>query len=208
VRAGLRRTLSARGWRILGTVLAALVAAHLLDPWAQQHLRMDGVYERDWGRLLRVLGYAPTWLLIAALFWLEGRTRDPADGAAGTSTARAVVLAMIVGGLGSELLKLLIRRERPVDGGTEYLFRSFGDAPLSTRRLGMPSGHTMVAFAGAAALAQRFPRAAPVLFAAAAGCGLTRVLAQAHYLSDVVAAGIGGTASGWWAARPANRGGK
>ncbi len=37
-------------------------------------------------------------------------------------------------------------------------------------------------------------RAAPVLLALAAGCGLTRVFAHAHFLSDVVVGAIGG---GW-----------
>jgi hypothetical protein len=58
----------------------------------------------------------------------------------------------------------------------------------------------MVAFAGAAALGRRFPRAAPILYGLAAGCGLTRVFAQAHFLSDEVAAGFGGTVTGRWVA--------
>jgi membrane-associated phospholipid phosphatase len=54
--------------------------------------------------------------------------------------------------------------------------------------MGLPSSHTLVAFAGAFALARLFPRARWVFYALAAGCGLTRVMATAHYLSDTVVA--------------------
>jgi membrane-associated phospholipid phosphatase len=189
--------------RVAALVLAAaasIALAQLLDPWAHRVLHVADVYEKDWGRLLRIMGFAPTWLAIAVAVWLEERSRRRTDGPPAAATLQAVVLAVIVGGLGSELLKLLIRRERPAGDGMAYSFRAFADDPFSTSRLGMPSGHTMVAFAGAAALGRRFPRAAPILYGLAAGCGLTRVFAQAHFLSDVVAAGLGGTVTGRWVA--------
>lgn len=186
---------------LVAAAAAALLIAHLLDAWAFRALHLDGVYERDWGRLLRVMGFAPTWLAVAAALWLEERAAPRRAHASPDAGAAAVLLAVIVGGLGAELLKLLIRRERPAGDATTYAFRAFADQPFSTSRLGMPSGHTMVAFAGAAALGRRFPRAAPILFGLAAGCGLTRVMAQAHFLSDVVAAGLGGTGVGQWVAR-------
>ena len=41
-------------------------------------------------------------------------------------------------------------------------------------------------------LARLYPRAPWVFFVLAAGCGITRILARAHFLSDVVlAAGLG-----------------
>lgn len=193
--------ISRQGWTLLAVAGLALAAAHVLDWLVYPGLHVDGVNERDWGRLLRVMGYAPTWLAMAGAFWLEGRGSGTPAGDDSRATARAILLAVIVGGLAAEALKLLIRRERPNAEAGSYIFRGFADDPLSTRNLGMPSSHAMVAFAGAAALARRYPRAAPVLYGLAAGCGVTRVLAQAHFLSDVVAAAIGGTAAGWWAHR-------
>ena len=189
--------------RVATLVVAAAVSillAQLLDPWAHRVLHVADVYEKDWGRLLRIMGFAPTWLVIAVAVWLEERSSPSPDGPPAGATLQAVVLAVIVGGLGSELLKLLIRRERPAGDAMTYTFRAFADNPFSTSRLGMPSGHTMVAFAGAAALGRRFPRAAPILYGLAAGCGLTRLFAQAHFLSDVVVAGLGGTVTGRWVA--------
>ena len=195
---GNRSSRRALPW-LAGAVLL-LVAAHLLDRWAFAALAYNGVYEHDWGRLLRIMGFAPTWLLAAAALWLEGRGGSDGAGPRLRATAGTVVIAVALGGLGAEALKLLIRRERP-DGSGLYLFRSFTDHPFSTGRLGMPSSHTMVAFAGAAVLARRFPRAAPILYGLAAGCGLTRLMAQAHFLSDVVAGALGGAAAGRWTSR-------
>ena len=50
----------------------------------------------------------------------------------------------------------------------------------------------MVAFAGAGMASYLFPRTWPAWMSLAAGCAFTRVAAQAHFLSDVMLAGIGG----------------
>jgi membrane-associated phospholipid phosphatase len=60
----------------------------------------------------------------------------------------------------------------------------------------MPSGHTAVAFGAAAMLCRLHPSAWPVWLAIATGCGVTRILARAHYLSDVVAGAFVGLAAG------------
>jgi undecaprenyl-diphosphatase len=57
-----------------------------------------------------------------------------------------------------------------------------------------PSGHAMSAFALSGALSAMYPKGRPVFFVAAAVCGLTRILDNQHYLSDVVAGGV----LGWW----------
>lgn len=190
--------------RRLAVVLVAgagIAGAHLLDGWAYQHLAWPAAGDRDWGRLLRVLGFAPTWLVLALLLWLEGRSRPQGSGRPLISSARAVVAAVVVGGIMSEVAKLLIGRERPNVAGGLYQFRTFDLDSLNTASFGMPSGHTMVAFSGAGALSRRYPRLAPVLLALAAGCGLTRVFAQAHFLSDVVA----GAVAGGWISGPITR---
>ncbi|HET9133530.1 MAG TPA: phosphatase PAP2 family protein [Gemmatimonadales bacterium] len=163
----------------LGLVIIAL--AHILDPWAYEHLRKQGVYDKDFGRMLRVIGYLPLWLLMGLALWLETRDRR-----------RALLLALVpgLGGLMAEVLKLLFRRERPGPHDGEYYFRSFLDQPWSTKALGLPSSHAMVAFSGAWVLCRLYPKASPVWVALALGCGITRVQAGAHFLSDVAVAAI------------------
>ena len=170
------------GWAVFAAAVAT-TAALLLDPWTWHHLRMPAVYDRDWGRLFRVFGTLYFWGPLAIAVWLEGRPR-----------AWLLVLGPLLAGGGAELIKILVRRERPAlhDGG--YVFRAFADRPFDTHDIGFPSSHVMVAFAGAAGLARLFPRTAPVASLLAAGCGLSRVLAQAHFASDVMAGGIAGWA--------------
>jgi membrane-associated phospholipid phosphatase len=115
----------------------------------------------------------------------------------GNRAGGLLLLAPALGGLVAELAKLGFRRVRPGEIPGEYVFRALGDRPFYSGGLGLPSSHTLVAFSGAAILARLFPRAAPVWFLLAAGCGFTRVEAGAHYVSDVVVAGILGWSVGW-----------
>lgn len=168
-------------WLLVSAV--AIVAAHLLDETAWRLVRLPTVYDKDWGRLLRSMGFLPTWLLVALAFWLQ--VGDQALRRRGTLL---LVLGPTAGGVAAELLKLLFRRLRPDPELFGYAFRSFADGPLSNRGMGLPSSHTLVAFAGAFALARLFPRARWVFYTLAAGCGLSRVMATAHFLSDTVVA--------------------
>lgn len=165
--------------RFVVIAVAATIVAHLLDPWAWQHLRNSAVYERDWGRALRVMGYLPIWLVLAAALWLHTGDRR-----------RAVGLAFVpaLGGLIAEVIKLVVRRERPNLHDGEYVFRQFTDHLLSSKAMGVPSSHAVVAFAAAWVLCRYYPRASAIWLVLAVGCALTRVLAGAHFLSDVVIA--------------------
>lgn len=170
-------------FRVLVIATAVIAVAHLLDPWAWAHLRVPEVYERDWGRLLRVVGYLPAWLVLALALWLHTRDRR---------RATWLALTPALGGLLAEVLKLLLRRERPNlhDGG--YAFRPFSDQLFSSKALGLPSSHALVAFAGTFLLCRLYPRATPVWLALGVGCGLSRVFAGAHFISDIAVAGVAG----------------
>jgi membrane-associated phospholipid phosphatase len=191
----------ARGAIVRDVLIAmVLIALSLLaDGWVAEHVRYDHVYETDWGRMLRTFGYLPLWLLAAIALALEDRgSREwwrRAALMAGAPTAAGIV---------GELLKITVRRLRPPDDGSAYHFRALSDHPFSSRGFGFPSSHAIVAFSAAAILARLFPRARVVWYATAIGCAVSRLLAHAHYLSDVVAAacvGIGMAALLWrWGA--------
>jgi membrane-associated phospholipid phosphatase len=179
---------------LLAAAAAAVIVAHLLDPLAFRYVRLEAVYEADWGRMLRVMGFVPLWLAAAVALALHDRTPV-------TRFFRArsglLLLGAGVSGIAAELLKLLVRRLRPGEFG-EYAFRPFAERTFSTGGLGMPSSHALVAFGAAAVLSRIFPRAWPVWWFLAWGCGLSRVAAGAHFFSDIVVAALVGWVMGAW----------
>lgn len=189
---------------MLSVIAMSLIAAHLLDAAAWEYLRDARVNEREWGRLLRSVGYVPTWIIGTAALWLASRSSQPtpphneAPSADGHSarlrlTAGVLLFAPPVAGGIAEVVKIAVRRQRPGAETVDYVFRPYDVDFWSTRGLGFASSHTAVAFAAAAVLARAFPATRPVWYLLATGCALTRVLAGAHYLSDTVAA----AAIGW-----------
>jgi len=165
---------------------AAIVVAHLLDGVAFMHLRLDDVYGEDWGRLLRVMGFLPLWLLAGIALMLEQRT--PRRRLL-RSHGALLIAGATLGGIAAELTKILVRRLRPGELG-EYVFRPWSHRTFSSGGLGMPSSHALVAFGAAAVLSRIFPRAWWIWWGLAWGCGFTRVAAGAHFLSDVVTAAV------------------
>lgn len=189
--------------RLRGVAQFAIISAIVfaialtLDGWAATHVRSDTARYEDWHRLLRIAGYLPSWVLIATIFLLIDRS-DGASTPAPRPWLRGayLLLSVLSAGLVAEALKLLLRRERPHELA-EYVFRSFWDRPLSTVNLGLPSSHSLVAFAGAFALCRLVPAGCPVWVLFAAGCGLTRLLDGGHFLSDVALGAVAGYAVAW-----------
>ena len=182
-------------------LVLALLPLHLLDRSAFFALYREGIERHDWYQLLRIIGDMRTWLVVAVC-WFAATRRGAIDRA--LRQGLSIVLGAIAGGAGAELLKLIIGRERPavlVEGGREFqgyvfkawdlgggVFGGFSDGS----NLGLPSSHTAVAFAGAAAVARLLPDARLVLIVLAAGCGLSRLLHGAHFLTDVWAGALVG----------------
>jgi membrane-associated phospholipid phosphatase len=172
-----------RFWVFAGV---GIVLAHILDPLAFHHLRIENVYGQDWGRMLRVMGFVPLWIAAGAALMLHERTpwRRIVRSRGGL-----IIAGSIVGGIAAEVVKLIIRRRRPGEFG-DYVFRPFTDRILHSGGLGMPSSHALVAFGAAAVLARLYPRARIIWWGLAWGCALSRVAAGAHFLSDVVGAAV------------------
>jgi len=177
-------------------IVLSMVFATGLDPLIEQwgnthgHLR----YNSDLLRLLRVAGYAPAWLAIAVCLMLTDRR---ARLARWWDRGALVVLSVFFTATSAEIIKLIVRRERPhnaLDHGLFFSFRSYLDAPLSSSGIGFPSSHAAVAFGGAFMLARVTPATWPVVVLWASACAATRVLSGAHYLSDAVGAAIVGYA--------------
>ncbi|HVZ49889.1 MAG TPA: phosphatase PAP2 family protein [Gemmatimonadaceae bacterium] len=194
---------------LLAFAAVAFFVPMLADRWAYDHLHMADVYDRDWGRFLRELGWFPTWIAVSLGMWLATRRAATAGAASPDATTEAVAMraspraaaylftAPAVSGIVCEILKLLIRRERPETGAGDYVFRAWSERTFSTAGLATPSSHTMVSFAAATALARIFPGTGGLWYLLATGTAITRVLAHAHFVSDVALGALLGWSVGW-----------
>ncbi|MFT4974843.1 MAG: membrane-associated phospholipid phosphatase [Myxococcota bacterium] len=159
-------------------MVAAVGAAHLLDPWGLG-LHNPDARSHDWHRLLRVCGSLLTWLAVGLGLWLHDRSGRRAG---------MLVLSASLSGLAAEVLKVVLRRVRPVSVWEGYAFEPWAGEWWSTAGLGLPSSHAAVAFGAGWAMVRLSPRGGWVVLALAVGCGLTRVIDRAHFISDVVMA--------------------
>lgn len=185
---GRRRLIALAGITLLA--LAGLLVFTLVDRSLYLSLRCSEIPNRDWYRLLRVLGYLPTWILISALV-VAVRRAGPRAASAVLGWLPAVAAAL--SGAGAEILKLIFARERPTAEGA-YVFRPLFSGFRDGSGLGLPSSHAAVAFGGAFMLARLHPATRGPALLLAAGCGLTRLIAGAHFASDVFVAGVVGWA--------------
>ncbi|RMF87105.1 MAG: phosphatase PAP2 family protein [Nitrospirae bacterium] len=136
----------------------------------------------------------------AAIAWYGGRGwlgRDPAALQVAANVTEAALLAVAA----TEVVKVAVGRERPA--GDLENDRRLHPGNTAGRRNSFPSGHTALAFATAAAL-QEAPLPASTRAAAYGLAGLTawsRLHDERHWLSDVVAGGLLGWATGRYVAR-------
>src|SRR5438270_11691543 len=127
-------------------------------------------------------GWAFAGLWLAALDGRRGRH------AALASTAAAAVATYV----SQKMLKPIFRRNRP--WFTREAAKVVGG---KTPDHSFPSGHTAASFAAATALSMAYPRARPGLYLSAVAVGLSRIHLGHHFLSDVAAGAVIGTAIGW-----------
>ena len=105
-----RAPLAVRAAVALAITLACLVIPALGDQWAYAHLHQARLYDLDWAMALRSAGTLYVWIPVALIIWLVQRERDAA---AAKRRALLVIGSPVLAGLLCEVMKLLIRRERP-----------------------------------------------------------------------------------------------
>jgi len=186
-------------WVRAAFALVVLFALALLaDRWVFHHVTRPDVYDRGWTRMFRMAGYFPLWALVGLGLILHDWAPRSLQ-TLRTAARRGLLLlwSAALGGIAAELLKIVLRRERPGPNDGAWVFRPWSDRPFSTAQLGLPSSEAAVAFAAAAMLARLFPQGRELWYALALACALTRVVAGAHFVSDVVlAASVGYLVSG------------
>lgn len=185
----------------LSAVLSGCIIFTLLDRWLWRVTLVGDeawLHSKDWYQVLRQMGYLPTWAIIAACLVLHdcralrqpeatglARALSPGQKLGAWHRGLMVLFSAGLGGLAAEIMKITVQRERPGDDG---LYR-FGwlnqDLGIGW---GLASSHAGVAFGGAIMLGWFFPAIRVPLMLLALGCGLSRMLAGAHFATDVYAA--------------------
>ncbi len=139
---------------------------------------------RSWAAMLKGAGYWPVWLVVGAVLGAAARA------AAGARVAGAAAL----GGLFAEAIKPVVGQIRPHLVGGAHRYWSAADVPAGELSYGMASSHAAVAFGAAWMLVFLYGRPGWVVLALAAGCGVERMMAGAHFATDVYVAGVLGYA--------------
>lgn len=141
--------------------------------------------------IIKQFGHYSTWLLLCLVLVILDLSKIFKNGYKSLSRAMFLLSSALLSGLSAEILKLIIRRERPdphfFNGA---VFREWVGAWWKSNNLGTPSSHTMVAFGGAWALCILFPQARTVWISVAILCGLSRMIHQAHLLGDIYIASV------------------
>jgi membrane-associated phospholipid phosphatase len=145
-------------------------------------------------------GYLIVSAAVFAALRLAGRlVRKPARArrlALDASRALYVFLAVALSGIAVDLIKVVFGRARPkllfVDG-----FYGFAWGATRSDYWSFPSGHATTIAALATAFFLLWPRFWPAYLAAALLVSASRVIIDAHYLSDVIAGAALGTLTAW-----------
>lgn len=129
------------------------------------------------------VGKAPFYLAVSALAFLLFRYRF--RNRLRANQAGFVFAAVAVSGIVADIVKIVAARPRP------KLYFSDGSYGFEMFRLGhdftsFPSGHATTVGALTAALVMLFPRFRVPIVAVGAAAAATRVIVDAHYLSDVL----------------------
>ena len=152
----------------------------------------------DWlmPTLSRAGNLGAVWLVLLGVIAIFGKR-------AGRTVALAGLLALVLGHVASDVIKVLTVRPRP--------FASLPDVrPLvaEPRSYAFPSGHAASAFSAATGVvlaAKRFLKRVPLsgwgMLLLAAAISYSRVYVGVHYPSDVLAGAGLGVACGWIGAR-------
>ncbi len=176
---------------------AAAVCFFVVDERVFSYLRENPQkWDRTlWAQALKLLGraYPLIWLLLAWV-WLTGKHK----------TVIVCLLSLLITLAAVTVIKETVRRPRPRDVITAQTKGS--DAKGIYKTWSFPSGDAASVFAAGAVLAFAIPWPATIVFAlCCCGVAILRVVALAHYPSDVLGGAATGILSGWSAILIRNR---
>jgi len=163
------------------------------------------ISKRDHGLMKRVNRWSPPswvrlWMICATrggdgwLWYGLGIALSILGGHRGRVAAGAMILAGATSITAFLCMKRVAKRPRPCHVEPHSWAKL-----LPPDQFSFPSGHTMTAFAVSLPVAALFPHLAAAVYFAAASIAISRILLGMHFLSDVVAGALVGSAVGYGA---------
>lgn len=187
---GSPRHWTGRQWEHFSLAVAGIGAAALLDRTVgdrelHDHSRFSDQVARDFEQFGQTGAFG-----VMGAFYVAGLVSD--DARARSVGADGLISTLIAGGIITPALKLAAGRVRPRDTDKPFDFKPFSGSSS------FPSGHSTEAFAVASVIATHYDQGwvKGVSYGSAALVGFARVHHRAHFLSDVTAGAIIGTATG------------
>jgi len=179
-----------RQWELFSLSVAGVGAVSLLDGRVRDSEQRDHHHLADQlAKDFEPLGSAGAWGVLGS-FYLAGLVRH--DPRARSVAADGVAASLIAGGIITPALQFAVGRRRPRNTTRTYDFKPFGGGSS------FPSGHVTEAFAVASVIASHYDAwwVKDLSYGSAALVGFARIHHQAHFLSDVTAGALIGTAVG------------
>jgi lipid A 4'-phosphatase len=189
---------------VLGTALAVALAMMFIDrPLAFALRNMDPTVQAVF-QFITQFGLGKGYIIVSALLFVAFRlmsrvVRKPVlarEFAVHAYRALFVFIVVVGSGLAADLLKVICGRARP-----KLLFADdfygFVWGALRSDYWSFPSGHATTIAALAMAFYLLWPRGLPVYLAVAMLVAASRVVIDAHYLSDIMAGAALGAATTW-----------
>jgi hypothetical protein len=180
----------ARQWELFSLSIVGIGAVSLADGRVRDSERRNhSAFADDVARDFEPLGTGGAFGVLGA-FYLESLVRQ--DDRARAVAEDGLAASLIAGGLITPAIKYVAGRNRPRDTARTYDFK------LGSGRPSFPSGHATEAFAVASVVAYEYdsPWVKGLAYGSATLVGYARIHHQAHFLSDVTAGALIGTAVG------------
>jgi hypothetical protein len=177
-------------WEHFSLAMAGIGAAALLDRTVRDRERTDhSQFSDQVARDFEQFGQTGAFGVMGA-FYVAGLVSD--DSRARSVGEDGLISTLIAGGIVTPALKFAIGRHRPRDTDKTFDFKPFSG------NSSFPSGHATEAFAVASVIATHYDSSwvRVVSYGSATLVGFARIHHQAHFLSDVTAGAIIGTATG------------
>ncbi|MFA6583889.1 MAG: phosphatase PAP2 family protein [Elusimicrobiaceae bacterium] len=192
-------------WAIAGGIVGGSLLAFTIDDIVRQNLKTQrsGFFTSlsditthwgDWKQQIPI--FAGTYIVALAT----------KDATLHKIVADGIEASVFAAGIINPILVYATGRDLPNANENAMTFK-----PMTPGRYSFPSGHTTAAFALSTVIDQNLRAKfgywqTPIVYAMAAGCGISRVYDHTHYVSEVIfGAGVGWAVGYWISNKPRNQ---